>query len=248
MSKQPAHEHFYPEHAPAHPPPAMPPRKRRRRASKGNQSSHSALLDLPLPALALIHHHCNARARKALFAVSSGCFDWVLREARSIKLELPKTVTTAARKTLPRLLHRACSLSACSLKLSLDLTQPEGSKNGLLADLLEPGIQQSGWAGVANLVLEVRKAVSAESSDMLPTGTASSDHVWHVTSCVHLHAGRGWHQHTCQAGCCRLPSTAAAGVVVNVSPLGRPDRSDILLTTLLPMCGMVCPASNSACQ
>jgi hypothetical protein len=33
------------------------------------------------------------------------------------------------------------------------------SRNGLLADLLKAGIQQSGWASVAKLVLKVRKAV-----------------------------------------------------------------------------------------
>jgi hypothetical protein len=136
----------------------MPPRKRRKNgSSKGNQNRRSInlLLDLPLPALALIYHHCTVRSRNALLRVSTGCRDLVLREARSINLQLPSTITTAARKPLARLLNRACNLSAGSLMLCLDFSWMQGSKIGL-ADLLKAGIQQSGWSTVATLVLEVR--------------------------------------------------------------------------------------------
>jgi hypothetical protein len=145
-----------PELAPAHSPPAMPPRKKRK---SGSQSRRS-ILDLPLSALALIYKHCDAAARKALLAVSRGCRNWVLREARSIKLILPYNSTTAARKPFTRLLNRACSLSACRLKLCLDFRQVGHQQSRrLLADLLEAGIQQSGWASVTQLVLQVRTAV-----------------------------------------------------------------------------------------
>jgi hypothetical protein len=136
----------------------MPPRKKRRKGdSKGDQHSTSLLTDLPLPALALIYQHCDDESRRALLGVSVGCWDWVLREARSISLELPTTVTTAARKPLARLLHRAGNVSACSLTLCLDcsMVEHQSSRSRLLADLLKPS-QQSGWASVSKLVLKVR--------------------------------------------------------------------------------------------
>jgi hypothetical protein len=141
----------------------MPPRNRRKNDSKGSQESrHSIclLLDLPLPALAQIYQSCNQLAtRKALLAVSRGCRDLVLREARGIQLT-PHCSTAAERKPVARLLNRACNLTAHRLELWLDLRlagHPQSRKR-LLADLLEPGIQQSGWASVATLVLYVRKA------------------------------------------------------------------------------------------
>jgi hypothetical protein len=84
----------------------------------------------------------------------------VLSEVRSIKLK-PSIHTTAARKPLAQLLHRACTQSARSLTLCLDFTciEDQQGRNKLLADLLGPGIQQSGWASVATLVLQVEKAV-----------------------------------------------------------------------------------------
>jgi hypothetical protein len=123
------------------------------------------LVDLPLPALALIYQHCDHASRKTLPRVSAGCRNWVLREARLIVLKLPSTTTTAARKPLARLLNGACTESTCSLTLWLDFSRLVGphksSLNRLLADLLEPSIQQSGWASVATLVLTVRRAVRA---------------------------------------------------------------------------------------
>jgi hypothetical protein len=162
-----SHQDLMPRHAlqsnlhSAHSPPAMPPRRKRKAGSKGNQSRHSInLLDLPLPALALIYQHCDDAARKALLCVSAGCQEWVLREARSIKLVLPSTSTTATRKPLARLLNRACNASACSLTLCLDIRHVgDQQDSGLVADLLQPGIQQSGWASVAKLVLQVRSTV-----------------------------------------------------------------------------------------
>jgi hypothetical protein len=138
----------------------MPPRRRRKDDSKGSQSTHSSLLDLPLPALSLIYKHCDVRARKALLRVSTGCWGWVVREVRSIDLHLPSTVTAAARKPLARLLHRACNQSACSLALRLNfrfVDWQKNSNNTLMADLLKPGIEQSGWPSVAKLELWVRK-------------------------------------------------------------------------------------------
>jgi hypothetical protein len=138
----------------------MPPRKKRRKGdSKGDQHSTSLLLDLPLPALALIYQHCDYDTRKALLGVSAGCWDWVMREAKAIKLQIPSTITAAARKLLARLLNRACSLSTCSLTLHLYLMEVEGQQSRLLADLLKPGIQQSGWLSVGTLYLHVRHAV-----------------------------------------------------------------------------------------
>jgi hypothetical protein len=159
----------------------MPPRKKRRKGdSKGSQSRHSTSLlpDLPLPALALIYQHCDDDSRKALLRVSAGCRDWVLREARSINLQLARTITTAARKPLARLLNRACTQSASSLTLCLDFTYTEhqGSRSRLLADLLKPGIQQSGWDSVGTLELYVRKAVKLSylNADRLADGQPSS--------------------------------------------------------------------------
>jgi hypothetical protein len=134
----------------------MPPRKRRKSGSKGDHSRHSInLLDLPLPALALIYQHCST-GRKALLGVSAGCRDWVLREARSIVLRAPSTFQTATRKPLARLLNRACNTTACSLTLILNFREVE-HQSRLLADLLKHGSQQSGWASVTKLVLEVRE-------------------------------------------------------------------------------------------
>jgi hypothetical protein len=127
-------------------------------SGKGNQNRHCMkLLHLPLPALALIYHHCGCEGRKALLGVSAGCRDWVLRETRSIALKLP--TVTAARKPLARLLNRACNLADRSLGLCLDFRRGGHKKSRLLADLLEPGIQQYGWISVAKLVLKVRRAV-----------------------------------------------------------------------------------------
>jgi hypothetical protein len=138
----------------------MPPRKRRQGGSKGNQSRHSTetLLDLPLPALALIYQHGDDDTRQALFGVSTGCRDLVLREAKLIQLQLPSTIPTAARKCLARLLHRACTHSVWSLTLCLVFSEVQQQSSRLLADLLEPGIQQSGWTSVATVGLHVRKA------------------------------------------------------------------------------------------
>jgi hypothetical protein len=125
--------------------------------SKGSQSRHSTslLLDLPLPALALIYQHCDDESRKALLRVSAGCRDWVLREARSISIELKPSIIAAARKPLARLLNRACTQSESGLSLCLHFGHHEGQTSKLLADLLKPGIQQSGWVSVAKLVLKV---------------------------------------------------------------------------------------------
>jgi hypothetical protein len=40
----------------------------------------------------------------------------------------------------------------------------QSSNNRLLADLLKPGIQQSGWTSVAKLFLQVRKLLARCSS------------------------------------------------------------------------------------
>jgi hypothetical protein len=134
----------------------MAPRKRRKYDRKGQQSRQSVnrLLDLPLPALALIYQHCDVLTRGALLRVSAGCRDVVLGEATSIKFRANQH--QHKRRALARLLHRACNLAAGSLTLSLDLKMVDHGST-LLADLLQPGIQQSGWASVAKLVLRVRK-------------------------------------------------------------------------------------------
>jgi hypothetical protein len=75
-------------------------------------------------------------------------------------LKLPINCSTAARKPLARLLNRACTLgSTCSINLCLDFSSVEDQESRLLTDLLDAGIQQSGWASVSKLVLQVRKAV-----------------------------------------------------------------------------------------
>jgi hypothetical protein len=127
--------------------------------------SISLLHDLPLPALAVIYQHCDGASRTALLRVSAGCLDWVLREARSIVLKVPNRYNTGARKPLARLLNRACTQSAGNLALCMDFSlagNKKTTRNNQLSDLLEPGIQQSGWTSVATLVLEVRRACEAK--------------------------------------------------------------------------------------
>jgi hypothetical protein len=117
------------------------------------------LLALPLPALALIYQHSDSASHTAILRASREGRDAVLREARSIKLQV-RDGTPAARKPLVRLLSRACE-AASEGRLSLVLNAfgfaLEGEQSSeLLADLLLPAHQAHGWKSVSKLELRVR--------------------------------------------------------------------------------------------
>jgi hypothetical protein len=83
----------------------------------------------------------------------------VLREARSVRLELQASDAEAGSNLRPltRLLARACE-AAGQLSLSLDaskLGHASTQNSNVLADLLAPAKQQGGWDSVKELVLKV---------------------------------------------------------------------------------------------
>jgi hypothetical protein len=136
---------------------SMAPRTRQRTsiAQRSSQGARAGLLDeLPQTAAAVIYQCLDARSRTSLAAVCRWARDLVLREARSLELQVH---SSAARKPLSRLLSRVCSAAQAG-RLSLTL-QAHGftinSKSNVLSDLLAPAKQQGGWASVKELALKV---------------------------------------------------------------------------------------------
>jgi hypothetical protein len=117
-----------------------------------------SLLELPLPALALIYQCSDAASHSAILGASREGRNAVLREARSVKLQLKDESTPAARRPLVRLLSRACYAAGDGrLSLVLDAMAVEKHHSWkLLPDLLLPAIQANGWTSVSCLELRVR--------------------------------------------------------------------------------------------
>jgi hypothetical protein len=130
---------------------------------EGRQAHKVSLQDLPLPAAALIYQQLDAESRQTLVSVSRWARDTVLREARSIKLQVH---SKSPRKPLMRFLERACTAAeAGRLSLALDAHGFE-SKGNLLSGLLAPS-SKAGWASVRELSLKVADALICQSSKAL---------------------------------------------------------------------------------
>jgi hypothetical protein len=120
---------------------------------------------LPSATEPLIYGSIGASDRNSLLQASRCGRDAVLREARSVKLQLQPgdAAAGASLRPLATLLARACEAAeAGQLSLSLDAFQCDhvnGSMNSnVLADLLAPAKQQGGWASVKELELKVAGA------------------------------------------------------------------------------------------
>jgi hypothetical protein len=134
----------------------MTPRKSKRiSVEQSSQAETVGLLEeLPFTAAAVVFQCLDARSRTSLAAVCRWARDFVLREARSLELQVH---CTAARRPLVRLLNRVCS-SAQAGRLSLKLKArgfTSCSKSKALSDLLAPAKQHGGWASVRELELKV---------------------------------------------------------------------------------------------
>jgi hypothetical protein len=127
-------------------------------SSSANQSTEdpetkaTSLEFLPQPVAALIYSQLDAAGRRALLQVSRWARDVVLREARSISLQV---FSRAPRKPTLQLLETART-SGTVAKLSVAACNfNRNSKNKLFSDLFGPATQQAGWAFVKTLVLKV---------------------------------------------------------------------------------------------
>jgi hypothetical protein len=110
-------------------------------------SGQFSLLDLPLPALALVAEH--SKPEDPLLALSRGCRDAVLSQSKKISLKISSNESSSVAPTA-RLLSRACRTAAKGLHLDLDLTGNEG----ILALLLQPAVeQQEAWPNVHKLTV-----------------------------------------------------------------------------------------------
>jgi hypothetical protein len=132
-----------------------------RTAKRSNTAQQSSQVDgavgleeLPQTAAAVIYQCLDARSRTSLAAVCRWARDLVLREVRSVKLQVH---STGPRKPLIRFINRVCSSSEAG-RLSLSL-EAHGfanvSRSNVLPDLLAPAKQQGGWASVKELALKV---------------------------------------------------------------------------------------------
>jgi hypothetical protein len=128
-------------------------------AESSSQAETVGLLEeLPQTAAAVIYQCLDAHSRTALASVSRWARDLVLREVRSVKLQVRNA---APRKPLIRLLKRVCSAAQAG-RLSLDM-QAHGfgsSKSNVLLPLLAPAQQEGGWTSVGELKLKVADYVS----------------------------------------------------------------------------------------
>jgi hypothetical protein len=113
-----------------------------------------SLEDLPHTAAAVIYQCLDAQSRTSLASVSRWARELVLREVRSVKLQVH---STGPRKPVVSFLNRLCSQAPAgrlSLKLDADSISMHSKSNGL-SDLLALAKQQGGWASVKKLALEV---------------------------------------------------------------------------------------------
>jgi hypothetical protein len=130
----------------------------RNKTSIAQQSSQGdstvGLEELPQTAAAVIYQCLDARGRTSLAAVSRWAKDLVLREVRSVELQVH---SRAPCKPLIRVICRLCS-AADAGRLSFNLVAHgfvRNSNSNVLSDLLAPAQQQGGWASIKELALEV---------------------------------------------------------------------------------------------
>jgi hypothetical protein len=123
--------------------------------TQGEQLSEQfSLLDLPLPALALVAEHSKTDGASGhpLLGIARGCRDTVLYQFK--KISLRKAYGTQSSDVAPaaRLLNRACCTAQAGLHVDLDL---RGEHEDVLAQLLQPGLEQQegGWPNVHKLTV-----------------------------------------------------------------------------------------------
>jgi hypothetical protein len=123
-------------------------------ASQSNKDpqTETTLESLTQPVVALIYAQLDAPSRRALLQASRWARDAVLREARSISLQI---FSRSPRKPILQLLKRA-RITGTIAKLSVVACNfNRNSKSKLFSDLFGPGTQQAGWASVQALILKV---------------------------------------------------------------------------------------------
>jgi hypothetical protein len=113
------------------------------------------LEELPQTAAAVIYQCLDARSRTSLAAVCRWARDLVLREVRSVELQV---YSTGPLKPLVRFIKRVCSAAQqCRLSVSLEAHgfPYVWIRSRVLSDLFAPAQQQGGWASVKELALKV---------------------------------------------------------------------------------------------